>query len=149
MILATLLTLAVNVQDCTGCHAMERPARRWRMGSHARVAACRDCHSPEGAWSRWGQQATTGVRHGVRQAMGPGPGPYPLDETSRATLQAACLRCHPENLRGPLRLPLPADAIHLDPRRSCLGCHSGHRPAPLRLEAQRLEALRLAALQLP
>lgn len=119
---------------CGGCHAMAPQHASWKIGSHAKVAVCEDCHVPHGlSLGRTQAVAGDGLRHGALTALGFTPSVIRLRGAGAVVVQANCLRCHPRatpNLlsgggapKTPRIIPQPLTAPHADPGRACSDCH--------------------------
>ena len=127
-------TVPLARTPCQGCHAMAPHHASWKLGNHAKVATCEDCHLPHGTSLRRSHaMAADGLRHGAMTVLDTAPAVTRLRAAGAEVAQKNCLRCHPLSSPGsiaggasskaPRPLRQPATAAHADQNRGCLDCH--------------------------
>jgi cytochrome c nitrite reductase small subunit len=107
---------------CANCHIMQDHFDAWIKSSHRSVAACNDCHTPEGFVLKYLSKADNGWRHSFAFTTGDFPDPLRQIPRSRRITENACRKCHAdivEAIEGPHRPGFET---------SCIRCHStvGH-----------------------
>ena len=86
-------------ETCLNCHVMTNAYATWQRGSHARAAACNDCHVPhDNVIAKTAFKATDGLRHSYVFTMRAEPQVLRLSDRAVRVVQANCLRCHADQL---------------------------------------------------
>lgn len=92
--------LTDNPRACVGCHVMETQYEGWFHAPHREVATCNDCHLPNGnPAAKWLVKMQAGVKDTFKFWTGAHPVNIKSAESSKAIVQANCLRCHGELAR--------------------------------------------------
>lgn len=103
---------------CINCHVMRDQYDAWQHSSHARVAACNDCHTPHSsAVEKWLIKGINGFNHSFAFTFDTYPERIIIRDFNADVVQGNCVGCHQE-----LTHFLTA-GIGEDP--SCLTCHEG------------------------
>lgn len=96
----TLSFLTDDPRACVSCHVMETQHEGWFHAPHREVATCNDCHLPNGnPAAKWLVKVQAGVKDTVKFWTGAHPVNIKAAESSKAIVQANCLRCHGELVR--------------------------------------------------
>lgn len=102
---------------CANCHVMQEQYDAWTRSSHHAVAACNDCHTPDGFFAKYATKALNGYHHSLAFTTGDFHEPIQITPRNAEITEAACRRCH-------------ADVVEaIDPvtergeRMSCVRCH--------------------------
>jgi len=113
-------------QTCANCHIMQDHYDAWLRGPHANVATCSDCHVPHSNLAaKYWVKLEDGILHGYKFTMESYPvtSTIVIRESSRATVNGACLSCH-DMMTADIRYIVGVDGGTLD----CTRCHAntGH-----------------------
>lgn len=116
--------LTDDPRACVNCHVMAPHYATWQHSSHARVAACNDCHVPQGNPAlKYAFKAMDGSRHAFMFTFRLEPEVIRIHAPGQWTVQNNCIRCH-EGLAGHARY-LAADwhQVRRGEGRLCWDCH--------------------------
>ena len=110
--------LSDNPAACVNCHIMREVFEGWNHGSHKAVAACNDCHTPNGFFGHWVMKGINGWKHSRAFTLGGFPEPIRITALDASIARNNCLRCHGEmtSWMDGRNSPDPTD---------CLRCHAG------------------------
>ncbi len=114
--------LTDNPAACANCHVMQEHYDAWTKSSHHAVAACNDCHTPQGMISKYWVKADNGWNHSLAFTTGDFHEPIQIKPRNLRVTEAQCRHCHTqivEALDGPHG---GGESI------SCIRCHAnvGH-----------------------
>lgn len=115
--------LSNDPQTCMNCHVMRDQFEAWQRSSHARVAACNDCHTPHDSFlSKWGVKALNGFNHSVAFTLENFHEPIRIRDFNARVAQDNCVYCHRD-------LVSQIYDSHPDQEIMCTSCHGsvGHR----------------------
>jgi cytochrome c nitrite reductase small subunit len=84
---------------CKNCHIMNDQYDGWEKASHHAVATCNDCHAPAALIPKYLVKAESGFLHSKGFTLNDFPEPIRMRKSSKAVLNANCMRCH-EGLVG-------------------------------------------------
>lgn len=101
---------------CNNCHVMDAAYEGWYHAGHQEWAACADCHTPHALLPKYLVKAQSGVRHVSAFTLGHIPTAIRAAESSKAVVQANCIRCHAETVSA-----IPDGQP--DAGRYCFDCH--------------------------
>ncbi|UCD50769.1 MAG: cytochrome c nitrite reductase small subunit [Phycisphaerales bacterium] len=108
--------LSDSPETCMNCHVMSDAYASWQRGSHARVAACTDCHVPHSNLvAKYAYKARDGMKHSYVFTMKQEPQVMELSAGAVPVVQANCVDCHSDQLTM-IRLAGSAE-------RQCWDCH--------------------------
>lgn len=110
---------------CANCHVMQGHYDAWLKSSHRHVAACNDCHTPDGWFSKYYVKALNGWHHSVAFTLGNFDEPIRIKPFNKAITESACRKCH-EGITSAID---PHHAgMNLSEPMSCIRCHGdvGH-----------------------
>ena len=114
--------LTNDPRACVNCHIMREQYDGWIAGSHRRVAACNDCHTPPDPVGKYWTKALNGFWHSFYFTTGRFPEPIRITPRNAAVTERACRHCHAAIVSsiGP--------AGQGDDRLPCVTCHAsvGH-----------------------
>jgi cytochrome c nitrite reductase small subunit len=85
---------------CAGCHVMVERFEGWQKGPHHVVATCNDCHVPHDLVGKWLAKARNGFHHVPAFLFEDVHEPIRITPRNAAALQAGCLHCHGDFVRG-------------------------------------------------
>jgi cytochrome c nitrite reductase small subunit len=103
---------------CANCHVMQLQYDAWLKGSHARVAACNDCHAPhDNLAAKLAVKGLNGMKHSWAFTTGLFPEPIRATAMNRDVAEASCLYCHGE-LTHAIQSVSSGDP-------GCIRCHPG------------------------
>ncbi len=113
--------LSDNPQTCINCHVMRDQYEAWHHSSHARVATCNDCHTPDNFAGKWIVKGINGWNHSVAFTTGDFHEPIRINDLNASVVQHSCVSCHE---------PLVHQILdtYANETLSCVACHSdvGH-----------------------
>jgi len=118
--------LSDRPEACINCHVMRESLEGWQHGPHHAVAVCNDCHVPAGAISKWISKAEHGWAHSKGFTLQDFHEPIRVKDSSRAIIEANCVRCHEPLVAGMAGGP---DGQH---GTNCTHCHADVGHGPLR-----------------
>ena len=101
---------------CNNCHVMDGAYEGWFHAGHGRVASCNDCHVPHDFFGKYTTKAISGFNHVYHFTTGNIPVPIRAKDSTKAIIQANCIRCHTETVSA------IADG-QMDSERYCVACH--------------------------
>lgn len=82
-------------ETCMNCHVMTTQYLTWQHSSHARVAACNDCHVPHTSMAaHWAFKAKDGLWHATVFTMRWEPQVIRLSRGAIPVVEENCRRCH-------------------------------------------------------
>lgn len=118
---------------CNNCHVMNDVYANWRKGTHGTVvsnkprATCNDCHLPSEFVSKWIAKAQSGVSHAYAFTFKLDELPQHFDATatSKAAVQANCIRCHSQVASVVVNPTTKPDDAHSNSALQCASCHAG------------------------
>ncbi len=114
--------LSEKPETCMNCHVMTTEYVTWRHGSHARVAACNDCHVPHTSLpAQYAFKAKDGLWHATVFTMRWEPQVIRLSEDAVPVVEENCRRCHAETV---------AEAAVAEHSPGDLRCWACHREVP-------------------
>jgi cytochrome c nitrite reductase small subunit len=92
--------LSDDPKACVGCHVMETQYEAWFHAPHRGVTTCNDCHLPNGnPAAKWLEKARAGAKDTIKFWAGAHAVNVKAAESTKAVVQANCLRCHSEVAR--------------------------------------------------
>ena len=107
-------------ETCANCHVMDSMYENYNHAAHQPWAECADCHLPhENMISYYVEKGRQGIHDVYVFSTGTTPELIRLNENSKVTMQANCIRCHTDAVETIMTGVQPYD-------RSCWECH---RPA--------------------
>ena len=116
--------LTDNPGACANCHVMRDHFAAWSRSSHAAVAVCNDCHTPDRLIPKYVVKAQNGFWHSFYFTTGIYPDPLRITPRNLAVTEQACRTCHGEITQSiePIHSSDEASAT------SCIRCHNevGH-----------------------
>jgi len=121
--------LSDDPRACINCHVMTTEYASWQRSSHARVAACNDCHVPQSnPISKYAFKASDGLRHSFMFTFRLEPQVIQIKKAGANVVQLNCMRCHENQLH---RTYL-SKTIDLEERDAGIGrfCWDCHRETP-------------------
>jgi cytochrome c nitrite reductase small subunit len=101
---------------CNNCHVMDAAYEGWYHAGHRQWAACADCHTPHALIPKYVVKAQSGFRHVSAFTLGRIPTTIRAAPSSRAVIQANCVRCHAETISA-------TGEGQADSARYCFDCH--------------------------
>ncbi|MBL8055718.1 MAG: cytochrome c nitrite reductase small subunit [Anaerolineales bacterium] len=101
---------------CNNCHVMDAAYEGWYHGPHKNWAACNDCHTPHDLIPKYIVKAISGYNHVTAFTFGHIPNAIRAKDSTRAIIQANCLRCHAETVAA-------VGDGQMDADRYCVDCH--------------------------
>jgi cytochrome c nitrite reductase small subunit len=110
--------LSDDPSACVNCHVMREQFDAWQHSSHARVAACNDCHTPHSSLvAKYAIKGINGWNHSVAFTLDNYPQNITIRDFNADVVRENCVGCH-------------ATAVSLiDPNHQgdvdCLTCHAG------------------------
>ncbi|TVR20872.1 MAG: cytochrome c nitrite reductase small subunit [Anaerolineaceae bacterium] len=106
-----------NPLTCVNCHVMRDQFEAWTHSSHARVATCNDCHTPNGFVEKWFVKGLNGWNHSVAFTLGGFHEPIRINDFNARVVQNSCVSCHETAVHQMIS--------HFEETMSCVACHSG------------------------
>ncbi len=104
--------LSDDPKACVSCHVMETQYEAWFHAPHRGVTTCNDCHLPSGnPAAKWFVKARAGAKDTIK--FWAGAHNMKAAESTKAVVQANCLRCHSEVVRE----------IRKGGGENCFSCH--------------------------
>lgn len=106
---------------CMNCHVMRDQFQAWQHSSHARVAACNDCHTPhDSALNKWIVKGINGFNHSVAFTFNLYDEVISIHDFNAQVVIGSCIYCH--------ETAVSAIAPHHDDVPNCITCHAnvGH-----------------------
>lgn len=79
---------------CANCHIMQAQYDSWQKSSHHHVAACNDCHLPQGFFGKYLAKALNGYNHSKAYTLQDYHEPIAIKPFNTRILQENCLACH-------------------------------------------------------
>ncbi len=110
---------------CVNCHIMREAYDAWQKASHHAVAACVDCHLPQGLFAKYLAKAENGFWHSKGFTLQDFHEPIRIKPKNRMILQRNCILCHRQVVME------ISSASHSEVESvRCVLCHSqvGHGP---------------------
>lgn len=107
-------------EACVNCHIMREQFDGWSRSSHHSVAACNDCHTPEGWLAKYWTKAQNGFWHSFYFTLGRYPDPIRITARNRRVTEQACRQCHASIV---LAIDQPAAPSARVQPADCLSCH--------------------------
>lgn len=87
--------LSHDAKACINCHVMNAQYASWEHSSHARVAACVDCHLPTDSFvQKYISKARDGWNHSVAFTLNTYEPRIQISEDGANRVQANCKSCH-------------------------------------------------------
>jgi cytochrome c nitrite reductase small subunit len=117
--------LTNDPRACVNCHVMRDHYDGWQKASHHAAASCNDCHVPVDFLGKYWTKLEHGWRHSKGFTLQDFHEPIRIHPSSRAVVEANCVRCH-----GELVSELSGHALAHGETTQCLHCHTdvGHGP---------------------
>jgi cytochrome c nitrite reductase small subunit len=81
---------------CVNCHVMNDMYDSWHKSSHHGVAACNDCHVPDGLVEKYWVKARNGWNHSKAFTLQNFHEPISITPANLRVLQHNCIACHTE-----------------------------------------------------
>lgn len=108
--------LSDDARTCINCHIMVPQFATWQRSSHARVAACNDCHVPhDSVLKKYAFKMRDGLRHAAMFTFRLEPQVIRASAEAKHVIQGNCIQCHQQLLSfvSPSQLS----------ERQCISCH--------------------------
>jgi cytochrome c nitrite reductase small subunit len=87
--------LSEDAEACVNCHVMESYYASWAHSSHARQAACSECHLPvENYVDKYSSKARDGFNHSVAFTLNSYEKRILISDDGARRVQENCVRCH-------------------------------------------------------
>ena len=102
---------------CANCHVMGDHLASWGHSSHKAVAACNDCHLPQGLVQKAWAKGMNGLLHGAAFTQGGYPDPLQIRPGNREIVEAACRSCHQDIVHAIDRASAENNPL------TCVKCH--------------------------
>lgn len=110
--------LSDDPNACVNCHVMRDQFDAWRHSSHARVAACNDCHTPHDSFiNKWIVKGINGFNHSVAFTFDLYDEVIHIRDFNADIVLHNCIACHETAVS--IIAPYHADAPN------CMTCHAG------------------------
>lgn len=110
--------LSNDPQACVNCHVMRDQFDAWEHSSHARVAACNDCHSPHNnEINRYYSKARNGFNHSLAFTLGSYGEVITITQYNEDIVNGNCMGCHNDMVSQ--------IAPDHDNAPNCISCHTG------------------------
>ena len=119
--------LSSDPKACINCHVMNTQYASWQHSSHAREAACVECHLPtDGFVNKYISKAIDGWNHSKAFTLNTYDHAMKISEDGARRVQANCISCHKSIVST---LSSSADKYHnftepyVENGRKCWSCH--------------------------
>lgn len=120
--------LSSDPKACINCHVMNTQYATWQHSSHARQAACIDCHLPrDDFFAKYLAKARDGFNHTWAFTFNTYEHAMRISKDGAARVQKNCISCHKSLASG---IVGNADLYHnfndpnIEGGRKCWSCHS-------------------------
>ncbi|MDD5361633.1 MAG: cytochrome c nitrite reductase small subunit [Ignavibacteria bacterium] len=122
--------LSDKPETCVNCHVMFPQYASWQHSSHARVAACSDCHVPHNnIFSKYFFKAKDGLRHTTIFTLRMEPQVIMIKDAGKEVVEENCERCH-EGLMGYYHTLGNGRLDEMDEENETIRCWSCHKEVP-------------------
>jgi cytochrome c nitrite reductase small subunit len=117
-------------ETCNNCHVMDPMYENWFHAPHAAWTECVDCHLPHDNLAVYYiEKGRQGMHDVYVFSTGQTPAVIRAGQSSRAIVQANCIRCHAETVEALTMAAQPFDRV-------CWDCHRNSAHGPRGLSVQ-------------